>query len=258
MTASAEKYTRQTLLDVQSLTPNLFTLRTTRDAGFRFRAGQFVRLGVTKADGSVVWRPYSVVSSPFDEYLDFFSIVVPGGEFTSELSRLREGDTVLVERQATGFLTLDRFVDGRDLWLLGTGTGVAPFLSILQDFEVWEKFERIILVYSAREARELAYQALIRELGEREYLAEYAHKLTYLPIVTREQHAGALNGRITTLIENGELERAAGVLLTPEHSRVMICGNPQMIDDTRQLLKQRDMQLSLTRRPGQVAVENYW
>ncbi|MBT2371148.1 ferredoxin--NADP reductase [Pseudomonas fluorescens] len=258
MTASAEKYTRQTLLDVQSLTPSLFTLRTTRDPGFRFRAGQFVRLGVTKSDGSIVWRAYSVVSSPFDEHLDFFSIVVPGGEFTSELSRLREGDTLLVERQATGFLTLDRFVDGRDLWMLGTGTGVAPFLSILQDFEVWEKFERIILVYSAREARELAYQSLIRALGEREYLTEHAHKFTYIPIVTREQHPGSLNGRITTLIETGELEKVAGVALTPEHSRVMICGNPQMIDDTRQMLKQRDMQLSLTRRPGQVAVENYW
>ncbi|UHH29353.1 ferredoxin--NADP reductase [Pseudomonas veronii] len=258
MTASAEKFTRQTLLDVQSLTPSLFTLRTTRDPGFRFTAGQFVRLGVTKADGSTVWRAYSVVSSPFDEYLDFFSIVVPGGEFTSELSRLRVGDTLMVERQATGFLTLNRFVDGRDLWLLGTGTGVAPFLSILQDFEVWEKFERIILVYSAREARELAYQSLIQGLAQREYLAEYAHKLTYLPLVTREQHPGALHGRITTLIANGELERAAGVALTPERSRVMICGNPQMIDDTRQLLKQRDMQLSLSRRPGQVAVENYW
>ncbi|QLG95378.1 ferredoxin--NADP reductase [Pseudomonas yamanorum] len=258
MTASAEKYTRQTLLDVQSLTPSLFTLRTTRDPGFRFRAGQFVRLGVTKADGNIVWRAYSVVSSPFDEHLDFFSIVVPGGEFTSELSRLREGDTLLVERQATGFLTLDRFVDGQDLWMLGTGTGIAPFLSILQDFEVWEKFERIILVYSAREARELAYQSLIHELSEREYLAEHAHKLTYIPIVTREQYPGALNKRITALIEKGELEQAAGVALTPEHSRVMICGNPQMIDDTRQMLKQRDMQLSLTRRPGQVAVENYW
>ncbi|MDN6864215.1 MULTISPECIES: ferredoxin--NADP reductase [Pseudomonas] len=258
MTASAEKYTCQTLLDVQSLTPSLFTLRTTRDPGFRFTAGQFVRLGVTKADGSTVWRAYSVVSAPFDEYLDFFSIVVPGGEFTSELSRLRVGDTLMVERQATGYLTLSRFVDGRDLWLLGTGTGVAPFLSILQDFEAWEKFERIILVYSAREAKELAYQALIKELGEREYLAEYAHKLTYLPIVTREQHPGALNGRITTLIENGELERAAGVELSPEHSRVLICGNPQMVDDTRQLLKKRDMNLSLSRRPGQVAVENYW
>jgi len=258
MTASAEKFTRQTLLDVQSLTPSLFTLRTTRDPGFRFTAGQFVRVGVTKADGSTVWRAYSLVSSPFDEHLDFFSIVVPGGEFTSELSRLRVGDTLMVERQATGFLPLHRFVDGRDLWMLGTGTGVAPFLSILQDFEVWEKFERIILVYSAREAKELAYQALIKELGEREYLAEYAHKLIYIPTVTREQHPGALNGRITTLIENGELERAAGVELTPEHSRVLICGNPQMVDDTRQLLKQRDMNLSLSRRPGQVAVENYW
>ena len=258
MTASAEKFTRQTLLDVQSLTPSLFTLRTTRDPGFRFTAGQFVRLGVAKADGSTVWRAYSIVSSPFDEHLDFFSIVVPGGEFTSELSRLQVGDTLLVERQATGFLTLSRFVDGRDLWLLGTGTGVAPFLSILQDFEVWEKFERIVLVYSAREAKELAYQQLIHTLGEREHLAEYAHKLTYIPTVTREQHPGALNGRITTLIENGELERAAGVPLTAERSRVLICGNPQMVDDTRQLLKQRDMQLSLSRRPGQVAVENYW
>ena len=258
MTASTDKFTHQTLLDVQPLTPNLFTLRTTRDAGFRFRAGQFARLGVLKADGSTVWRAYSMVSSPFDEFLEFFSIVVPGGEFTSELSRLEVGDTLMVERQAYGYLTLDRFVDGRDLWLLSTGTGVAPFLSILQDFEVWEKFERIILVYSVREERELAYQSLIAELAQRDYLAEHIHKLQYIPTVTRQTHPGALNGRITTLIENGELERAAGVELSAEHSRVMLCGNPQMIDDTRQLLKQRDMQLSLTRRPGQVAVENYW
>lgn len=258
MTASAENFTRQTLLDVQPLTPSLFTLRTTRDAGFRFRAGQFARLGVTKADGSVVWRAYSMVSSPHDEFLEFFSIVVPGGEFTSELSRLREGDTLLVDRQAFGYLTPDRFIDGRDLWLLATGTGVAPFLSILQDFEVWEKFERIILVYSAREGRELAYQPLIAELTGRDYLAEYAHKFQYIPIVTREQHPGALGGRITTLIENGELEAAAGCELTPEHSRVMICGNPQMIDDTRAVLKTRDMRLTLTRKPGHIAVENYW
>lgn len=258
MTASAEKFTRQTLLDVRPLTSSLFTLRTTRDVGFRFRAGQFARLGVTKADGSTVWRAYSMVSSPFDEFLEFFSIVVPGGEFTSELSRLQVGDTLLVERQAFGYLTLDRFVDGRDLWLLSTGTGLAPFLSILQDFEVWEKFERIILVYSVREARELAYQELIAGLGQRDYLAEYAHKLQFIPTVTREQHPGALNGRITQLIENGELERAAGLALTPEHSRVMLCGNPQMVDDTRQILKQRGMNLSLSRRPGQVAVETYW
>jgi len=258
MTASAEKFTRQTLLDVHSLTPNLFTLRTTRDPGFRFRAGQFARLGVTKADGSTVWRAYSMVSSPHDEFLEFFSIVVPGGEFTSELSRLEVGDTLLVDRQAFGYLTLDRFVDGRDLWLLATGTGLAPFLSILQDFEVWEKFERIILVYSVREARELAYRDLIEGLARRDYLVEFAHKLQFVPTVTRESYPGALNGRITTLIENGELERTAGVALTPEHSRVMLCGNPQMIDDTRKVLKLRDMNLSLSRRPGQVAVETYW
>ncbi|MGV8919054.1 MAG: ferredoxin--NADP reductase [Pseudomonas sp.] len=258
MTASAEKFTHQTLLEVTPLTPSLFTLRTTRDPGFRFQAGQFARLGVTKADGSVVWRAYSMVSSPHDEFLEFFSIVVPDGEFTSELSRLCEGDTLLVDRQAFGYLTLDRFVDGRDLWLLSTGTGVAPFLSILQDFEVWEKFERIILVYSAREVQELAYQTLIAGLAERDYLAEHAHKLLYLPTVTREHHPGALTGRITQLIENGELEQAAGLAISPEHSRVMICGNPQMIDDTRALLKGRDMRLSLSRKPGQVAVENYW
>jgi len=258
MTASAENFTRQTLLQVQPLTPSLFTLRTTRDPGFRFRAGQFARLGVAKADGSVVWRAYSMVSSPHDEFLEFFSIVVPGGEFTSELSRLREGDTLLVDRQAFGYLVPDRFTDGRDLWLLATGTGVAPFLSILQDFEVWEKFERIILVYSAREGRELAYQPLIAELTQREYLADHGHKFQYIPTVTREQYPGALNGRITTLVENGELERVAGCALTPEHSRVMICGNPQMIDDTRHVLKGRDMRLALTRKPGQIAVENYW
>ncbi|MBM7061483.1 ferredoxin--NADP reductase [Pseudomonas sp. UL073] len=258
MSASEEKFTRQRVYDIQTLTPNLFTFRASRDPGFRFRAGQFARLGVTKADGSVVWRAYSMVSSPFDEHLEFFSIVVPGGEFTSELSRLREGDTLLIDKQAFGFLTLDRFPDGRDLWLLGTGTGLAPFLSILQDFEAWERFERIKLVYSVRESVELAYQELIAGLTQRDYLAEYAHKLQYIPVVTREDHPGALRQRITTLIESGELERAAGLALDPEHSRIMLCGNPQMIEDTRAVLKTRGMRLALTRKPGQIGVENYW
>ncbi|WP_341782076.1 ferredoxin--NADP reductase [Ectopseudomonas mendocina] len=258
MTASDDKFTRQTLTEVRVWSPSLFSLRCTRDPGFRFRAGQFVRLGVRKASGCIVWRAYSLVSAPHDEFLEFFSIVVPGGEFTSELSRLRVGDTLLVEKMATGYLTLDRFVDGRDLWLLGSGTGIAPFLSMLQDFEAWQSFERIVLVYSARSLAELAYQPLILGLGEQEHLAEFAHKLTYLPVVTREAAPGCLRARITELLDSGELERAAGLQLTPEHSRVMICGNPQMIDDIRQRLKMRGLNLSLTRRPGQVAVENYW
>ncbi|MCU1718205.1 ferredoxin--NADP reductase [Pseudomonas sp. 5P_3.1_Bac2] len=255
---SDDKYTAQTLTAIQVWSTSLFSLRCTRDAGFRFRAGQFGRLGVTKADGSVVWRAYSMASAPHDEHLEFFSIVVPGGEFTSELSRLSVGDTLLIEKQALGFLTLDRFVDGRDLWLLASGTGLAPFLSILQGLEVWQRFSRVILVYSARSAAELAYQEQIHGLMQQEHLLEYAEQFRYVPVVTREQVPGCLNGRITSLLTNGELERAAAAKLSPEHSRVMICGNPQMIDDTRALLKQRDLQLSLSRRPGQVAVENYW
>lgn len=258
MTASEEKFTRQTLLDVQTLTPSLFTLRTTRDAQLRFRAGQFARLGVAKADGSTVWRAYSMVSAPHDEHLEFFSILVPGGEFTSELSRLKVGDQLLVGRQPFGFLTLDRFVDGRDLWLLATGTGLAPFLSILQDFEVWRRFERIILVYSVRYAADLAYRELIAGLGARDYLQDLADRLLFLPTLTRERVAGTLHGRVTGLIESGELERAAGLALTAEQSRVMLCGNPGMIDDCRALLKRRDMQLSRSRQPGPVAVESYW
>lgn len=258
MTASAQKFTRQQLLTLHSWSPTLFSLRCTRDPGFRFRAGQFARLGVRKASGSIIWRAYSMVSAPHDEFLEFFSIVVPGGEFTSELSRLQVGDELLVERQPFGYLTLDRFVDGQDLWLLGSGTGLAPFLSILQDLEVWQRFKRIVLVYSARTAQELAYQTLIGELMRRDYLQEYAARFTYLPLVTREQVAGTLHGRVTTLLASGELERAAGFALEPQQGRVMICGNPQMIDDCRELLKAREMQLSLTRRPGQVAVENYW
>lgn len=255
---SDEKFTRQRLLEVHTLTPNLFTLRTTRDQGFRFQAGQFARLGVTKADGSVAWRAYSMVSSPYDEHLEFFSVVVPGGEFTSELSRLTVGDELLVEKQAFGYLTLDRFADGQDLWLLATGTGLAPFLSILQGFEAWERFERIFLVYSARHGRDLAYGELIAGLEHRDYLAEYAGKLRFIPAVSREAWPGALQGRITDLIRDGELERVAGAQLAPEHSRVMICGNPEMVDETRALLKERGMNLSLSRRPGAVAVETYW
>lgn len=258
MTASEDKFTRQALSDVRVWSPSLFSLRCGRDPGFRFRAGQFARLGVSKADGSVVWRAYSMVSAPHDEFLEFFSIVVPGGEFTSELSRLRVGDGLLVDKSAFGFLTLDRFVGGRDLWLLASGTGLAPFLSILQDFEAWQRFDSIKLVYSARHAVDLAYLQLIDELPRRDYLAEHGHKLQFIALVTREAHPRALHGRITTLLESGELERVAGLQLSPEHSRVMICGNPQMIEDVRALLRARGLQLSLTRRPGQVAVENYW
>ncbi len=163
-----------------------------------------------------------------------------------------------MEKQPYGYLTLERFTGGRDLWLLSTGTGLAPFLSMLQEPDVWQRYERIVLVYSVREAKDLAYQEMIKGLAELEYLEGVAQKLIYIPVVTREDHPGALRGRITTLIESGELEKAAGLELSTEHSRILICGNPEMVDDTRAVLKARDFQLALTRRPGQIAVENYW
>lgn len=258
MNVTQEKFTRQRITDLHTWTPSLFSFRCTRDAGFRFTAGQFARLGVRKANGSIVWRGYSMVSSPFDEFLEFFSIVVPGGEFTSQLSQLTVGDEILIEKQAHGFLTLDRFVDGESLWLLSTGTGVAPFLSMLQDFEIWRRFERIVLVYSVRYAAELAYKDLLNEVLTREYVAEYAHKFTFVPVVTREDVAGCLGVRITDLLRSGELEKHVGLPMTAQSSRVMLCGNPEMVEDCRVLLQKRDMQLSLTRKPGAVAVENYW
>lgn len=258
MNVTQEKFTRQRITDLHTWTPSLFSFRCTRDAGFRFTAGQFARLGVRKANGSIVWRGYSMVSSPFDEFLEFFSIVVPGGEFTSQLSQLTVGDEILIEKQAHGFLTLDRFVDGESLWLLSTGTGVAPFLSMLQDFEIWRRFERIILVYSVRYAAELAYKDLLNEVLTREFVAEYAHKFTFVPVVTREDVAGCLGVRITDLLISGELEKHVGLPMTAQSSRVMLCGNPEMVEDCRVLLQKRDMQLSLTRKPGAVAVENYW
>lgn len=258
MNVTQEKFTRQRITDLHTWTPSLFSFRCTRDAGFRFTAGQFARLGVRKANGSIVWRGYSMVSSPFDEFLEFFSIVVPEGEFTSQLSQLTVGDEILIEKQAHGFLTLDRFVDGESLWLLSTGTGVAPFLSMLQDFEIWRRFERIVLVYSVRYAAELAYKDLLNEVLTREYVAEYAHKFTFVPVVTREDVAGCLGVRITDLLISGGLEKHVGLSMTAQSSRVMLCGNPEMVEDCRVLLQKRDMQLSLTRKPGAVAVENYW
>ncbi len=258
MNRAQEKFTPQTITHLHTWTPSLFSFRCTRDAGFRFTAGQFARLGVRKASGAIVWRGYSMVSSPFDEFLEFFSIVVPGGEFTSELSQLAVGDEILVEKQAHGFLTLSRFVDGDHLWLLATGTGLAPFLSMLQDFEVWQRFQRIVLVYSVRSEEELAYRDMLDEILTREYVAEHAHKFTFVPVVTREQVPGCLNARITDLLTSGVLEQHVGLPMQAQNSRVLLCGNPEMVEDCRMLLQQRDMQLSMMRKPGAVAVENYW
>lgn len=256
--AAEERFTRESITWIHPWTPHLFSFRVTRPRGFRFTAGQFARLGVEKPNGSVAWRAYSMVSGPYDEALEFYSIVVPNGEFTTELSRLAIGDTLLIEKQNHGFLTLSRFQGGRDLWLLSTGTGLAPFLSILADPHAWEQYEKIILVHSVRASAELAYRDHILGLTHHDVFQEHAHKLTYIPVVTREQVPNTLGQRLTDLITNGRLEANAGCHLDLDNSRIMLCGNPQMVDDTRAVLKARGFRTSRQSAPGQIAVENYW
>ena len=257
--STSDKYTIEKITDVRPWTDSLFSFRTTRDRGYRFLPGQFARLGVKSRDAAdIVWRAYSIASAAHDEHLEFFSVVVPNGAFTSRLSKLREGDEIFVERKSYGFLTTDRFEAGRDLWMLATGTGLAPFLSILHDFETWEGYENLILVQSVRTQPELAYEDLIRGFEGSEYYGEYAHKLRYVRIVTREPVPGTLRDRVTKLLSSGVLEENVGVKLDHDRSRIMLCGNPEMVEDSRKLLIEKGFRLSRRGEPGHLAVENYW
>lgn len=252
------KYTTESIIAIRAWTPHLFSFKLTRSPGYRFVPGQFARLGLRKEDGGIVWRAYSIVSASYDEHLEFFSIVVPGGEFTSRLSRLKIGDEVLVEKMNYGFLTTARFEQGRDLWMLATGTGVAPFISILHEFDTWERYDRIVLVYSVRHADELAYEDTVAAFAAHEYFGEFADKLAFIPVVTREKVPGMLSERIPVLLDTGELEQSAGAKLDHERSRIMICGNPDMVEDTRKWFIDNGYTVSRRARPGHLALENLW
>ncbi|GEA68566.1 ferredoxin--NADP(+) reductase [Acinetobacter pittii] len=252
---SIEKFSVEKVLSVHRWTPTLFSFTMTRPAHFKFTAGQFARIGL-KVGEELVVRAYSVVSSPFDEMLEFFSIVVPDGAFTSNLQHLKVGDELYLEKIPYGYLTLARYQQPlpHDLWLLATGTGLAPFLSMLQDFDTWSKYQKINLVYSVRTAAELAYVYRIQEIAET--FGEGHNGFKFIPIITRDPSA-PLHDRLPILIENSELEKSAGIELNPATSHVMLCGNPQMVDDTKEALKRRGLTMN-RRGEGNIAVENYW
>jgi len=250
-------------------TDHLFSFRTERPEGFRFTPGQFARLGISAPteDGGEdwVWRAYSIVSGPYDPFLEYYSIVVPGGAFTSRLSQLRAGDPLWMEQQNHGFLTLERFALEGDLWMLSSGTGLAPFLSILSDPLTWESFDKLILVHSVRHPKELAYRDQILGLRSHEVFGSWADKLHYQPVVTRaDSQARAelpepwLTERLPRLVDSGALEHACGCSLRLERSKIMLCGNPEMVADTRAALKTRGFVSARSSRPGQIATENYW
>ena len=256
-----EKATAEHILEIRQWTEKLFSVKVSRSPSFRFTPGQWVRLGIPSGSGlpgSVIWRPYSMVSADYDDYLEFFSILVPGGAFSSRLAASHVGDTLFVEKQPYGYLTAARFTGGRHLWLLASGTGVAPYLSILRDPDVWQRYEERILAYSVSYAREIAYRDALAALATDELLGPDRPPLRFVPIVTREAVPGTLHARLPTLIADGSLERAAGLALTPEDSRILICGNPKMLDDVRDALVARGLRSDRSATPGHFASENYW
>ncbi|WP_198329008.1 ferredoxin--NADP reductase [Psychrobacter faecalis] len=271
-----------TVLSKTTWTPNLFSFTVSRPDSFKFTAGQFVRLGVNpsqlnyykqlskvadaedeeldEALNEDIFRAYSIVSSPFDEILEFFSIVIPDGAFTSQLQHLEVGDELLLNTMPFGFLTLARYQKPlpKDLWLLATGTGLAPFLSMLQDLKTWEDYEHIVLAYSARSTEELAYMDKIESLQEDfGTLVDNPAKLIFIPIVTREPVEGALTERLPKLLLDGTLQARAGIDLDVDSTHVMLCGNPEMVEDTKETLKRLGLVMN-RRGEGNIAVENYW
>jgi ferredoxin/flavodoxin---NADP+ reductase len=236
---------------------HLLSIRIARDADYRFVPGQFARIGLADANGEATWRAYSIVSAPNEPFLEFFLVVLPEGKFSARVAKLDVGQTIMLEKPAQGFLTLDRFNDGSDLWLIGTGTGLAPYISMLREPSTWTRFTHIVVALSVREARDLAYIAEIEALAASHTVGEA--KLSFVTSLTRDDgDATALHGRLTTLTETGELERHAGVPFDLTRSRFMLCGNPEMVEAMRAILKARGFAMNRKLTPGHIIVENYW
>ena len=237
-------YIKEAVLDVRHWTEQYFSFTVARDDGFRFENGQFVMIGI-EVDGKPLMRAYSIASANWEEHLEFFSIKVPNGPLTSRLQHILPGDCLMISRKPTGTLLISDVHPGKVLYLLSTGTGLAPFLATIKDPETYERFEHIVLVHGVRYAKDLAYADYIRkELPHHEYLGEQiSRQLHYVPVVSREPFA--LHGRITTLLENGEIPRSLGFApLNPETDRAMICGGPQMLADFRKILDSRGFKAS--------------
>jgi ferredoxin--NADP+ reductase len=228
---------------------HLFSLRV-EGVPLGFTAGQFVRIALD-VDGERIARPFSFVNPPQDPVHEFYGIVVPEGPLSPRLALLRAGDTLHVASNPSGFLVLNEVPAAEDLWLIATGTGIAPFLSILRTEEPWSRYRNVVLVHAVRFAVELVYRQLIEEISRRNT------RFKYVSFVSREAHAGSLTGRIPAALADGRLE-AAALPISPESSQFMLCGNPQMLRDTTATLLGRGFRKHRRRNPGQITVESFW
>ncbi|MGF1455457.1 MAG: ferredoxin--NADP reductase [Alphaproteobacteria bacterium] len=247
--------TQETTLSVHHWTDTLFSFRLTRPSSFRFRSGEFVMLGLM-VDGKPLLRAYSVASPAWDEALDFYSIKVQEGPLTSRLQNIKEGDPVLLGKKPTGTLVLDALVPGKTLYLFSTGTGIAPFASLIRDPETYEKFDKVVLTHTCRQIAELAYGDDLVAQSKADPLVgeEVSAKLVHYTSVTRESFIR--EGRITTLIETGKLFDDLGLpVLDPETDRVMICGSMGMLQDTKVLCEKAGLTEGSNAAPGTFVVE---
>jgi len=248
-------FLEEEVLTVHHWTDRLFSFTTTRDQALRFSNGHFTMIGL-RVEGKPLLRAYSIVSPNYEEHLEFLSIKVQDGPLTSKLQHIQVGDKIVVGKKPTGTLLIDYLLPGKNLYMLSTGTGMAPFLSIIRDPETYERFEKVILVHGVREVQELAYHDyLTQELPQHEFLGEMvSQQFLYYPTVTREPYKN--QGRVTDLIENGKLFRDLGLpAFNPADDRVMICGSPQMLKDLKRMLEERQFKEGNTTTPGDFVIE---
>ncbi len=248
-------FNEERVLSVHHWTDRLFSFTTTRDPSLRFSNGHFTMIGLRVNDKPLL-RAYSIASANYEEHLEFLSIKVPDGPLTSRLQHIQVGDSIIVGKKPTGTLLIDYLLPAKRLYMLSTGTGVAPFLSIIRDPETYEKFEEVVLVHGVRQVNELAYHDYItQELPKHEFLGEMvSQQLKYYPTVTRETYKH--QGRVTTVIENGQMATDLGLpALNPVEDRVMICGSPEMLRDLKQMMEVRGFKEGNTTKPGDFVIE---
>jgi ferredoxin/flavodoxin---NADP+ reductase len=249
--AVLQKWVRGTVSAQQRWTERLFSLKVEAEVS-AFQAGQFAKLAL-EVDGELMARPYSFVNAPAERPHEFYYVTLADGPLTRRLCKLVSGDTVYLAPRPAGFLVLSEVPAGENLWLMSTGTGIGPFLSILKTETPWQRFRRVVLVHAVRRAEELTHRDAIERIAR-----ERGAQLAVVSFVSREEKAGTLPGRVPAAIEDGRLEAAAGEVLSAKTSQVMICGNPEMVTDTSTALARRGMKKHRRRDPGHITVENYW